>query len=502
MVPKFYGPRGAEKKKHGTSFKHLASYLLHDDGKAQTSERVGWTHTLNLTEEFPDLAVHEMLWTYRAAEDLKRQAGVKAGGRPLDRPVRHFSLNWHPSERPTKEHMVETVQSFLAHMKWQDHQALIVSHTDKPHSHVHVMLNAVHPMTGLALDNSFEKRRAQEWAREYERDQGLIFCEERLKPASERTPSPTRATWEQLRAYEKEDDRAEQSRQREFDYFVRGDKTDAQDGEWTLLKEYQKNERIQFMARGKQLYLDTRNEAYREVRAEFKMEWRTYYKDKRNGGDKWKLAARKADILKRQRDTLDARRKLATDALRKTRDEEYDAILQQQREHRLELHARQRDGSPSYHLLDRIYPEIQRPMRELEGPPKPLTSAFQRAAREVGERKPEVRSRKLAEPRQGKPRKRRERFKVKNALDIGGGLGLGLVAAVSTIGERLFDGLLGGGEQIEPSHQEAAPDHVAEERRTARSSVAVQSANESQAAEAARLAASWEDRRRRRRERD
>src|SRR5262249_40864082 len=155
VVPKLFAA--------GKSFKKLAAYLLHDADKAKTSERVAWTHTLYMASDTPALAVDEMLWTTRAAEDLKREAGIRAGGRPLENPVRHFSLNWHPSETPSREHMTQTVESFLAHMKWDEHQALIVCHTDRQ-PHVHVMLCGVHPETGKALDTSFEKRRAQEWA--------------------------------------------------------------------------------------------------------------------------------------------------------------------------------------------------------------------------------------------------------------------------------------------------------------------------------------------------
>src|ERR1700754_1422052 len=115
MVPKL--------RPSGKSFKSLALYLLHDPAKAKTSERVGWTHTLNMAADSPSLAVDEMLWTLRAAEDLKRQAGVRAGGRHLKNPVKHFALNWHRSETPTREHMIATVESFLGHMGWKDHQA-------------------------------------------------------------------------------------------------------------------------------------------------------------------------------------------------------------------------------------------------------------------------------------------------------------------------------------------------------------------------------------------
>src|SRR4051794_37808485 len=108
-------PKGG---KPGKSFKGLAGYLMHDLEKAQTADRVAWTHTLNLANDDIGSAVDEMIWTFRAADRLKREAGVRAGGRPLDNPVKHWSLNWHKSEDPSRDHMIETVRDFLDHMGW------------------------------------------------------------------------------------------------------------------------------------------------------------------------------------------------------------------------------------------------------------------------------------------------------------------------------------------------------------------------------------------------
>ena len=45
--------------------------------------------------------------------------------------VKHLSLNWAPDDNPTREHMIETTKDFLRHMKWQEHQAILVAHDDK-----------------------------------------------------------------------------------------------------------------------------------------------------------------------------------------------------------------------------------------------------------------------------------------------------------------------------------------------------------------------------------
>src|SRR5262249_35497079 len=117
------------------------------------------------------------------------------GGRKVEHPVKHFSLNWHPSEQPDQAEMPATVQSFLKHMGWDEHQAIVIAHSDKPYRHAHVVLNAIHPDTGRKLDDGFERRRAQAWALAYEQTHGQDFCPERRRPAEEREASEPRPAW-------------------------------------------------------------------------------------------------------------------------------------------------------------------------------------------------------------------------------------------------------------------------------------------------------------------
>src|SRR5258708_40201991 len=79
---------------------------------------------------------------------------------------------------------------FRSHMRWRDHQVLLVAHDDKDYSHVHVMLNAVHPETGLRLDDNFDHRRAQAWALKYEQEQGRVYCEQRSEEHTSELQSP------------------------------------------------------------------------------------------------------------------------------------------------------------------------------------------------------------------------------------------------------------------------------------------------------------------------
>lgn len=125
----------------GKSFSGLAMYLAHDP-EAKTKDRVNWTHTLNLANDDVPCAVNEMYLTAENAELLKQEAGIRGGGRATEKSVKHLSLNWAPDQQPSREHMIETAEGFLKHMGWDEHQAILFSHNDKKHLHVHIMLRA------------------------------------------------------------------------------------------------------------------------------------------------------------------------------------------------------------------------------------------------------------------------------------------------------------------------------------------------------------------------
>lgn len=488
----------------GKSFKGVVRYLTHDPEKAKTSERVDWTRTLNLANDHLPSAVDEMLWTYRAADLLKQQAGLAAGGRRLKHAAKHFSLNWHPSEQPTREHMIETVRDFLRHMGWHEQQAILVGHKDK-HPHVHVLINAVHPETGRALDTSFEKRRAQEWALGYERAHDLIFCEERLKPKEERTPSPTRATWETLRQAEHQHDKVEAERvTRTTDYFERHDATVSNAKEWEALKSHQRDQRDAFFAGGKQAYREVRNAVFREVRTEFRDQWKVFFQMRREGADFDLLKAIKDGILKRQNDELAKRRDPACAELRAERDETYKQLLQDQKVERAWLTTRQKEGLRSPDLLDLIYGEEGAHRHEKSQSTEQRQQGFRGAGQEVcAEREPAADFERHIEPEpfehDGK-----ERHRVRDPANAIGDLGMGAVGALATIGERLFESLLGGGTGSRP--QAPAPTVSNKPDRSdnvARSAEKHMRTSEAEANEAEQLQRFWADRKRRRgRDRD
>lgn len=166
--------------KSGHSFKGAAAYYLHDKGQ-QSAERVAWTDTRNLLGVGPHTAVRMMIATASEADELKRAAGIKATGRKSKAHVYAYSLAWHPDEAGNldKAEMLRAVDQTLTVLGAQEHQALIVCHQDQKHPHVHVILNRVHPVTGVMLSTSNDRLKLSDWANGYERERGLIVTPKR-----------------------------------------------------------------------------------------------------------------------------------------------------------------------------------------------------------------------------------------------------------------------------------------------------------------------------------
>jgi hypothetical protein len=356
----------------GKSFKGLSEYLTHDP-KANTDERVAWTHTQNLANDHVPSAVDEMVWTARNAELLKQEAGVRAGGRATEDPVKHVSLNWSPEDNPSREHMIQTSEEFLRHMKWQEHQAILVAHEDKSYRHVHIMLNVVHPETGLRLNDDFERRRAQAWALEYEREQGKIYCEQRLNSVQDRENSPPRNIWMAFQQNEKEFQRAEKIMSENTPNIRENPKN----SEWEILKELQRSERIDFFAQGKIEFANLRSSIYREVREEFRDRWADYYLAKKNGteDDRAILANVKAQLIADQKAILEPRRDEACRELRESRNERYREILDNQRDTRAGLRWHQEAGLDTAPLFNEL--------AERKDARAEITSGFHEVAHEI-----------------------------------------------------------------------------------------------------------------------
>lgn len=162
----------------GRSFKGAARYYLHDKGKP-SRERVAWTETINLMTDDPDKAWKVMAWTAKEQERLKEGSGQRMTGRKLEKPVLAFSLSWHPEEKPEREHMLDTARKSIRVLNLEEHEAMIIAHSDEPQQHVHVLINRVHPVTGLVGGMGNSKRKLSDFARAYEQEHGKVYCQQR-----------------------------------------------------------------------------------------------------------------------------------------------------------------------------------------------------------------------------------------------------------------------------------------------------------------------------------
>jgi hypothetical protein len=164
----------------GKSFKGAGAYFLHDLGKAKTSERVAFTHTVNMLTDDPEKAVKVMAWTAAHANDLKHIAGQKQTGRKAENPVYTYVLSWAPDQNPDQAHMVEFGLRSLKTLGLDEHEALFIAHNDTDHKHVHIMVNRVHPVTGIMANMGHDKNLLSRLAQTYEQETGRVYCLERV----------------------------------------------------------------------------------------------------------------------------------------------------------------------------------------------------------------------------------------------------------------------------------------------------------------------------------
>ena len=259
---------------NGRSFKGAGLYHLHDkrkDGELVrlTTERVAWTYAINTMEEEPERVLAEMRRTCLDQQYLKLVSGNRTDGSPTQKPVFTVALSWSPDEpAPTKQQMIEGGHSYLQHMGWEAHQALFVSHTDTKHPHLHMIINAVHPETGMTMDANWYKTRSSRWGLAYERENGKVLCVAREAKHGRSMEADAAVlhygqwkTWEELR----------KDADREPDY------TRAlQSGEWGALKSGQRAERMAFWKENGEMRRQLRAAIRDEVRAEFAPDWQAY----------------------------------------------------------------------------------------------------------------------------------------------------------------------------------------------------------------------------------
>lgn len=459
--------------RRGKSFKGLSAYLRHDKESRTSAERVAFALSINCANEDIDRAVDEMLWTYRAAEALKQEAGVRGGGRSLEKPVKHvtFSLPHGQTLDPTGWRGV--TDSYLEKIGASDCQAILVIHTDKQHEHGHLMLNIVHPGTGLALDDNFDFKRAQEWRREYEEhERERARYENRELHHAEIQASLPYPVWNRFEEEKQHFIAAETERisTLERGWSTRNVETGENGREWEALKDLQRLERERHFAEGKVQFGEVRRDVYFKVREDMREEWAGYYKKVQMEFDEETLAWNKKMLLGKQTYWIDKLRNERCEALKESREWDYEILKAYQMDMRHGLHDAQARGEASPHIFDLLDQERARPAPE---------AAQREYAPAEREKWPSVEFEFTREWRGSDLPLVDEPQSTRDGIDIIGNLGFALAGGVGTIGERLFDGFFGGG--VDPKQKPEPPAPTPARPEFPKANLAEQAAQESKA---------------------
>ena len=139
----------------GTRFSSSVGYIT-EDGRATEVE------TRNVFNEGdPKRAAREM----QVTADLRER---------VEKPVYSLSIGYHPEEEISDEEMLEDMEELLKRRGLGEHQAVLATHRDKPHPHVHATVNRVHPGTRELWRDSFERLKNMDTLREIEKERGRI----------------------------------------------------------------------------------------------------------------------------------------------------------------------------------------------------------------------------------------------------------------------------------------------------------------------------------------
>jgi hypothetical protein len=140
-------------------FTWLVDYLLGQE-RETGPERVEWTTTRNLPTSDPELA----------ARVMRDTAGQNSWTK---KPVYHIMLSAVPGDPIDRAMMERMADRVLDRLGLTEYQAVLVAHLDRPHHHLHIMVNRVHPETGRAWSTWQDWAPVMEVLREEERALGL-----------------------------------------------------------------------------------------------------------------------------------------------------------------------------------------------------------------------------------------------------------------------------------------------------------------------------------------
>ena len=139
----------------------------------------------------------------------------------VQKPYYHLVLSWHEYEQPTDAQMFAAARHMIKHLGLEEHQIVIASHGDTKRSHIHIIVNTVHPITGKVWSKSQDQMKIELACREIELEQGWSHDRGRfdfeVTPKGEVKLTPNPEVWAKKQANREAGKRAKTSGARRFE---------------------------------------------------------------------------------------------------------------------------------------------------------------------------------------------------------------------------------------------------------------------------------------------
>jgi hypothetical protein len=148
------------------NFGALAHYLA-TGRSGDHPERVAWSASRNLPTDDPEVAGKIMRAT--AAQNVR-----------VKQSIYHLALSFDKNDAVDRITMERVADRVLDALDLKGHQVLIVSHRDRDHPHMHLLINRVHPDTGLVWNRWQDRTVLQRVLRDEEQALGLRVVPGRL----------------------------------------------------------------------------------------------------------------------------------------------------------------------------------------------------------------------------------------------------------------------------------------------------------------------------------
>jgi hypothetical protein len=165
----------------GRGFKGSFRYMLTgEDGLTRVEDRVAWMGFHNLPTRDPEVAACMMAATANASVSNTRK------------PLYHFSVSCAPDDPVDRNVFRRIAARTIRDLGLQDYEVAVFAHKDRPHPHLHFVVNRVHPERHTLWSPWRDQYRIERSLRAQERELGLRIVPGWLapaEPAQERAPA-------------------------------------------------------------------------------------------------------------------------------------------------------------------------------------------------------------------------------------------------------------------------------------------------------------------------